>query len=159
MENWALLERKSLNHLFSPYVHRSQQPATLFGSIFWKSTKCAKMMYFEHLRGAKWLEKCIVFEKKCLPGEERPEHRWNHCGMLPYQNSYRKMDKMAKFEAFWTSVRPKTKIQDNFFHELYTFCDLYTSTQLGMWVCKYRKQFLKTGNTRQHFFDIICKKK
>ena len=124
----------------NPYVRRSRHhSASFFGSIFWKSTKCAKMMIFEHLRGAKWLEKCIVFEKKCLPGEERPEHRWNHCGMLPYQNSYRKMDKMAKFEAFWTSVRLKTKIQDNFFRELYTFCDIYPSTQVGMWVCRYRK--------------------
>ena len=139
--------------VLNPYVRRYRHhSAALFGYIFWMSRKCAKMMNFEHLRHAKRLEKCIVFDKNCLPSEKGPLHRWNQCGMLPYQNSYHEMQNMPKFEALWKSVRPKTKIQDNFFHNLYTFYNLYTSTQLCMWVCGYRKYFLKTGSSRQHFF-------
>ena len=99
----------------NPYVRRYRHlSASLFGDIFWMTTKCANLINFEHPRGAKWLEKCIVFDKKCLPSEKGLLHRRNHCGILPYQNSYHEMHKRPNFEALWTSVRRKTKIQDNF---------------------------------------------
>ena len=137
----------------NPYIRRYRHlSASLFGDIFWMTTKCANLINFEHPRGAKWLEKCIVFDKKCLPSEKGLLHRRNHCGILPYQNSYHEMHKRPNFEALWTSVRLETKIEDNFFHKQYTFCDLYTSIQLNIWVCGYRINFSKPASFGITFF-------
>ena len=62
----------------NPYVRSGRHlSASLFGYIFWKTRKSVKMMNFEHLRVAKSLEKYIVFDKNCLPGENirKPVHQ------------------------------------------------------------------------------------
>jgi len=84
--------------------------------IFWKSRKIVKMMNFEHLRVAKSLEKCILFDKKCLPGENHHETSSPNLQSWPFWITGLIRLDLSNFHPLEEHVVLGKKIPDNFFY-------------------------------------------